>query len=428
MKLSIILFTTLLSIISQVIIAQEVDTTRGEYVARLTNCVACHSVPDGPAFAGGLKMAVPLLGDIYATNITPDPETGIGNYTFEDFDNAMRRGIAKDGHNLYPAMPYTSYAKMSEQDMRALYDYFMISVAPVKQEQLPNDVWLSWRWPLSIWNFLFLDDTPYEVNSDESEDWNRGAYLVQGPGHCGMCHTPRGLFFQEKATDESDSDYLSGAPLDHWSALSLNGDMNSGLGRWTVQDTVEFFKTGHNSLSSAFGTMVEVVNNSTQHMTDDDLNAMAVYLKSLPAVREAGQPVYEYDDSTATKLRSLTYDKPGELLYTQYCASCHELDGKGNVPYHPSLAGNPVMLDPDPSSLINITLNGSLRVITDGLPERYDMPYYRILLTDQQIADIITFTRSAWGNNSSPVTPEQVTEIRDATDPTLYDVIVLQMK
>jgi len=430
MKPSLFFFLLFLGVAVQAANAKDIDTSEGEYVARLGNCVACHSIPEGKPFAGGLKMKVPLMGAIYATNITPDPETGIGDYSFEDFDNATRRGIAKDGHNLYPAMPYPSYAKISEQDMRALYDYFMHGVAPVKQENMPSEIpdWLSARWPLAVWNFLLVEDTPYQEKAGQSRAWNRGAYLVQGLGHCGACHSPRGLLMQEMALDESDSSYLAGAPLDHWSASSLNSDINSGLGRWTKKDTVEFLKTGHNRFGNAFGTMVEVINNSTHHMTDDDLNAVAEYLDSLPAAQEIGQPAYSYDESTSNKLRSLNYGEPGALTYSQYCASCHQSDGKGHVPYHPPLAGNPVIMDPDPSSLINITLNGSLRVITDGIPDRYDMPYFRTLLSDQQIAEVLTFVRKGWGNKAANVTVEEVVDIRDATDPTRNDIMVLRMK
>lgn len=430
MKSSAILFALVVGFSAQATQLQYPDISRGEYVARLGNCVGCHTVEDGEPFAGGLKMEVPLVGAIYATNITPDAETGIGGYSFEDFDKAMRDGIAKDGHNLYPAMPYPAYAKMSEQDMRDLYAYFMQEVQPVKQQNLPAEIpaLLSPRWPLAVWNTLFIDNTAYEPNQEKSEQWNRGAYLTQGLGHCGACHTPRGLFLQEKAMDESDSSFLAGASLDHWFASSLNGDINSGLGRWTKQDIVEFLKMGHNRFGNAFGTMVEVVNTSTHHMTEHDLDAMAAYLKSLPAVNEAGEPAYSYNETTANALRGLEYDEPGALIYSQNCLSCHQADGKGQSPYHPPLAGNPVLMDADPSSLINITLNGSLRVIVNDVPDRYNMPYFRELLTDSEIAQVVSFMRSGWGNTGDAVTDEDVRAIRHTTDPTRNDIRMLRMK
>jgi mono/diheme cytochrome c family protein len=414
--------------------AQE-PMSQGEYLARLGNCVACHSVPDGEPFAGGLKMAVPNVGYIYATNITPDPETGIGNYTFEDFDRAMRKGIAKDGHRLYPAMPYPSYAKMSESDMRAMYDYFMNEVKPVKQANLPEETsgWMSARWLLAIWNFLFLDDDPYESKSGQSAEWNRGAYLVEGLGHCGACHTPRGLLFQEKGLQAGDSNFLAGALLDHWSAPALNGDINSGLGRWSEADIVEFMKTGKNKFGTAFGTMVEVINTSTSFMTDSDLQAMAIYLKSLPPKVEKNIKPYEYDDSTTKQLMAFNFEQPGAQPYYEFCASCHGFDGRGaGVKMLPPLAGNPVVLDPRPDSLINLTLNGSLRLVTQGHVETFDMPPFYILMNAQQVADVVTFIRSSWGNapkGAKPITAKQVAEIRAATKPVdSNDVVILRMK
>lgn len=405
------------------------EMSRGEYLARVGNCAACHTIEGGEPFAGGLKMAVPMLGAIYTTNITPDTGTGIGDYSFEDFDRSMRLGVAKDGHHLYPAMPYPSYAKITEEDMRALYDFFMNEVKPVSRANPDNEIpgWLSMRWPLAVWNFLTLDEDRYEADENQDESWNRGAYLVQSLGHCGACHTPRGLLFQEQGLDHGDSGFLAGAALDHWSASPLTGDNNVGLGRWSEDDIVQFLKTGKNRWGSAFGTMVEVVNNSTQYMTDQDLRSMAVYLKSLPAVLDEDKD-WSYDSATAQQLGSFRFQSAGAQVYYEYCVSCHSYDGSGHSEFMPALAGNPVIMDPNPSSLINLTLNGSLRVVVGGEPETYDMPYFRKLLNDEQIAEVITFMRQAWGHGASAVTAEQVAEIRGATDPLNQDVVILKMK
>lgn len=411
--------------------AQAAGISHGEYVARLGNCVACHSTPEGDPLAGGLKMAVPMLGNIYATNITPDQQNGIGAYSFEEFDRVMRTGVARDGHRLYPAMPYPSYAKMSEQDMRALYDFLMNEVQPSSQANLPEEIEgiRDVRWAMGIWNVLTVEGDPYQPDSNQSDSWNRGAYLVQGLGHCGACHTPRGLMMQEKALDEGGSDFLSGAPLDHWMASSLNGDINSGLGRWEAADIAEFLKTGHNKFGTAFGTMVEVINNSTRHMSDVDLQAMADYLKSLPAQAEANATPYTASTAEAEQLVALDFSKTGSRTYYEYCSNCHVTSGAGYYPFQPPLAGNPVVMDKDPSSLINITLNGSLRVFTGQGPDVNDMPYFRTLLSDQQIADTLTFIRSSWGNTAAPVTAAEVAVIREATDPTRNDdIFVLRMK
>jgi mono/diheme cytochrome c family protein len=319
---------------------------------------------------------------------------------------------------------------MTEDDMRALYDYFMNEVEPVNLADQASEIpaVLNWRWPLAFWNVMFGKLSTYQVEDDQSEDWNRGAYLVQGLGHCGACHTPRGIAFQEKTLDEDRSSFLAGAQLDHWSASSLNGDINSGLGRWSEADIVEYLKTGKNRFGTAIGTMVEVINNSTQHMTDDDLMAIAVYLKSLPAVAEAGDAPYAYDAAAEVALSSMSLDEPGSATYFNYCLSCHLYDGSGHGEHMPPLAGNPILLDPDGSSLINVTLNGSLRVIAEGRPEHYDMPYFRSSLSDKEIADVISYIRKAWGNNAPAVSKADVTAMRDATDPTMNDVVVLRMK
>ncbi len=402
---------------------------KGEYLARAGNCVSCHSVAGGAAFAGGLKMGTPM-GAIYTTNITPDPETGIGNYTLEDFTRAMRKGVARDGHHLYPAMPYPSYAKLSDDDIAALYTYFMKSVKPVRQANRPSDIkWpLNMRWPLAAWNAVFRPKAGYEPKADHDAVWNRGAYLIQGPGHCGACHTPRSIAWNEKALDESGKFYVAGANLDFWAASNLTGDTNIGLGRMSEAELAAFLKTGHNSFGIAYGSMSDVIDNSTQYLTDDDLAAMAKYLKSLaPAGRDQPTP-YAYDTATADMLRGSLSNNPGAMLYQQQCASCHVEDGKGRGLTMPPLAGNPTVLDPDAASLINIVLNGSTRLMVQGNPDTYRMPQLRAQMSDEQIADVISFVRSAWGNNAPAITAKQVAEVRRRTDPASDEVVLLRMR
>jgi alcohol dehydrogenase (quinone), cytochrome c subunit len=401
--------------------------SQGEYLARAGDCVACHSVPGGKAFAGGLKMGSPL-GAIYSTNITPDPETGIGTYSLEEFDRAVRRGVAKDGHRLYPAMPYPSYAKLSDADVAALYDFFMTEVLPAHQANLQNEIplLLSFRWPLAIWNLVFTTSGRYVVKSGRDADWNRGAYLVQGLGHCGACHTPRGLAWQEKALDESSSIYLSGALLDAWYAPDLRGDVRTGLGAWLKDDLADFLKHGHTRSETAFGSMIDVINNSTPYLSDYDINAIAVYLKSLPA-RFAQQAVI-YDDATSVALHSGHASQPGATVYSGGCAYCHGFDAKGFSPYMPAIAGNPVVLDNDPSSLINLVLNGSNPLVVKGTPDSYRMPQFRQQYSDREIADVVTFIRNGWGNQAPAVTASEVAHLRKTTDPTSDQVIILKMR
>jgi mono/diheme cytochrome c family protein len=400
---------------------------KGEYLARAGDCIACHSVANGKPFAGGLKMGTPL-GAIYSTNITPDPETGIGKYTFEDFDRALRSGIAKDGHRLYPAMPYPSYAKITDDDLHALYDFFMKQVPPVKQANQPSEIpsYLSFRWPLAIWDAVFAKSGAYVAKPDHDNAWNRGAYLIEGLGHCGACHTPRGWAFEEKALDDSKSTYLQGAALDAWSAPDLRGDVRTGLGGWSTEDLAGFLKTGHNGKGTAFGSMLDVVNNSTPYLSDDDVNAMAAYLKSLPAT--AQQPAYAYDNAATMALLSGKPQQVGEAVYLGYCVSCHGADGKGQSPYIPPLAGNAVVLDGDPSSLINLALNGAQPLVVKGTPDAYRMPQYRVQLTDAEIANVLSFVRGGWGNGATPVTADQVKALRAVTDPSSDRIIILKMR
>jgi mono/diheme cytochrome c family protein len=401
---------------------------RGEYLARAGDCVSCHSVPGGKAFAGGLKMGTPL-GNIYATNITPDQATGIGAYRLADFDRALRRGVAKDGHHLYPAMPYPSYAKLSDGDVAALYDFFMKDVPAVQQPNRPSEIpWpLNMRWPLALWNRAFLDTGVYQAKPGQSEAWNRGAYLVQGLGHCGACHTARGVAWNEQALDERGVGYLAGANLDFWSAPNLRGDVNAGLGRWSPADLATFLKTGHNRDGTAFGSMIDVINNSSPYLSDADLDAIAIYLKSLPP-RAAEQPPVAYSEATTKVLRGGHPSDHGAQIYVGQCVSCHVDTGKGFAPYLPPLAGNPTVLDPDPSSLINIVLNGSNPIVVKGTPDAYRMPQFRINLTDKDIADVVTFIRHGWGNNAGAVTADQVAAMRKATDPSSDQVVILKMR
>jgi alcohol dehydrogenase (quinone), cytochrome c subunit len=400
-----------------------------EYVARLGDCVACHSVPGGKPFAGGLKMGTPL-GAIYSTNITPDKNTGIGNYTLADFDNALRRGVARDGHRLYPAMPYPSYAKMSDEDVEALYDYFMHAVQSADQANVASEIeWpLNMRWPLALWNVVFFKDEIYQPRPEHDAVWNRGAYLVQGLGHCGSCHTPRGFAFQEKALDEGKAIYLSGALLDGWTASSLCGNPNDGLGRWSEDDIVAFLKTGRNVHATVYGSMMDAFNNSTQFMSDGDLAAIARYLKSLPGGDMGTTPVFVHNQDTELARATGDLSAPGASLYLKQCGFCHGRDGKGHGQLLPPLAGNSGVLTEDPSSVINLMLNGASRIVANGIPDAYRMPPFRVLLKDQDIADLASFVRSSWGNKAGPVTAVEVKALRESTDPTSDHVIVLKMR
>jgi len=397
--------------------AAEVDQNlikQGEYLARAGDCVACHTAKDGKPFAGGLPMETPI-GTIYSTNITPD-KTGLGDYSFEDFDKAVRHGVAKNGSTLYPAMPYPSYASVTEPDMQALYAYFMHGVAPVAQENKASDIpWpLSMRWPLMGWRWMFAPAVAdYKAAPGADAVVSRGAYLVEGLGHCGACHTPRALTMQEKSLNAGDgSTFLSGsAPLEGWIAKSLRGDHKDGLGSWSEAQLVQFLKTGRSDRSAVFGGMSDVVTHSMQYMTDADLTAIARYLKSLPANDPNDQP-HQYDKQVAQALWKGDDSKPGASVYIDNCAACHRTDGHGYTRVFPALAGNPVLQSQDPTSLINVVLKGGTLPATHTAPSTFTMPAFAWRLSDQEVADVVSFIRSSWGNKGEPVKASTVADLR----------------
>ena len=396
---------------------------RGAYLARMGDCVACHTAPGGKPFAGGLPMASPI-GTIYSTNITPDPKNGIGSYSFDDFDQAVRHGKAKDKGSLYPAMPYPSYARVSTQDMQDLYAYFMKGVQPVDSAVPENGItWpLSMRWPLSIWRSLFAPN-PDKVQAKAGDvapamDAKvRGAYLVEGLGHCGSCHTPRSFTMNEKALTNTDPLYLSGGdqPIDGWIAKSLRGGDATGLGRWSAEDIVALLKTGRNNHTAVFGGMTDVIHNSTQYISDGDLNAIAVYLKSLePSKGDAATPAFAANPAAANALWKGDTSAVGAALYLDNCAACHRSDGKGYSQVFPSLAGNSAVLTTDPHNLIAIVLQGHQVPATATRPSTFTMPAFGWRLNDQQVADVSSFVRNSWGNQAAAVTPGQVSKVRKA--------------
>jgi mono/diheme cytochrome c family protein len=396
---------------------------RGAYLATLGDCAACHTASHGKPFVGGLPIETPI-GTVYTTNITPDKATGIGNYSLGDFERALRRGIRRDGSTLYPAMPYPSYAHVSDDDVRALYAYFMNGVQPVEARNHATAIpWpLSMRWPLTYWRWMFAPsvDALQTPNADagqvsDAELIQRGRYLVEGLAHCGTCHTPRGAGLEEKAlSDAHGMDYLAGGFVDHHVANNLRGDDLTGLGRWSKAQIVEFLRTGRNSQTAAFGGMQDVVVHSTQYMTDSDLDAIAVYLKSLsPGDRSPAQ--YAYQSATVDALAKGDVSQPGSLDYLNSCAACHLSSGKGYSDTFPALAGNAVVNAADPTSLINIVLNGSTEVGTNAVPTQFAMPGFGDRLTDDEVAHVVTFIRGSWGNHAGPVDAAAVAKVRAQT-------------
>ncbi len=386
----------------------------GKYVAEAGDCAACHTAPGGKPFAGGLPIATPI-GAVYTSNITPDAATGIGNYSYGDFERAVRRGVTPANGTLYPAMPYPSYARISNGDMQALYAYFKAAVQPVTQANRPSDIpWpLSMRWPVTYWRWFFAPNVAAVQTAAAADPVrDRGTYLVEGLGHCGTCHTPRGLGLEEKAlTDADGANYLAGATVDNFVASDLRGDAMAALGSWTEDDIVQFLRTGRNAQTAAFAGMTDVVEHSMQYMTDADLHAIAHYLKSLPA---GSQTRYTYASAAGDALARGDVSARGAIDYLNNCAACHLSSGKGYVSTFPALAGNPVVNAADPSSLINIVLRGSTEPATDRAPTHFTMPPFDKRLSDHEVADIVTFIRSSWGNSGAAVTPDEVAKLRAA--------------
>jgi mono/diheme cytochrome c family protein len=422
---------------------------QGQYLARAGDCIACHSAVNGKEFAGGLAMSTPV-GKVYSTNITPDKEHGIGKWSYQDFDRLMRTGVTPRGYTVYPAMPYPSYSRLSEPDMKALYAYFMDGVRPEAVTNRKADIpWpLSMRFPLTVWRWLFAPEPqPFiapvatgaggaavgksaagpagaaagiPAGSGASADAQvlRGTYLVEGLGHCGACHTARGVGLQEKAlVDGSDADFLAGgAVIDGWTVPSLRNEHGGGLARWSEKDIVDFLKTGRNPHSASFGAMNDVVVHSTQYLTPDDLAGMAKYLKTLAPKNPAARPFVE-DATVGRALSAGRVDTRGALLYLNNCAGCHRSDGKGYSTAFPALAGNSVLQTNDPTSAINIVLSGGAVPATHAAPSALAMAPYADRLDDAQIADVVSFIQTSWGNQGSPATAKQVAKVRKIAIP-----------
>ncbi|MEG1324225.1 MAG: c-type cytochrome, partial [Janthinobacterium sp.] len=310
---------------------------RGRYLATAGDCIACHSVPGGQPMAGGLALATPL-GAIVATNITPSTTHGIGNYTLKQFSDAVRHGVRADGANLYPAMPYTAYAKVTDEDTAALYDYFMHGVAavdkaPAQQTDLPFP--FNIRLSMAGWNWLFLDKKPFVTDTAKSMEWNRGAYLAQGLAHCTTCHTPRNALMAEQLSKE-----LGGADLGTWYAPNITSDVNSGVGGWSQQELVGYLRTGRAAnKAQAAGPMAEAIDHSLKHLNDADLHAIAHYIKSVPAIRDKAdtQPVTQWGKAgdELASIRGVPLPQnlnkmSGAQLYDAQCASCHQAKGEGS--------------------------------------------------------------------------------------------------
>ena len=376
---------------------------RGEYLARAGDCVACHTELNGPEFAGGRPMPTPF-GNLYAPNITPDDETGIGFWTADEFYRMMHEGISKDGTLLYPAMPFANYTNVTREDSDAIYAYLM-SVPPVRLQNKPHELRFPFnqRELLIGWRTLYFRQGEYQPDQKQTEQWNRGAYLVQGLGHCSMCHTAVNALGGSKESKAFEGGMI---PNQNWYAPSLTSNREAGLGNWDLPDIADLLQVGTSKRGAVYGPMAEVVYNSLQYLTDEDAMAMAVYLKSLPQRDSEAPP------TSQARLVDPSVMEAGRKIYAQQCAVCHGDEGEGFPPEMPPLAGNQSITMSSPVNPIRMVLNGGYAPGTKKNPRPHGMPPFSHMLNDQEVAAVVTYIRVAWNNTGTPVTPAQANELR----------------
>jgi mono/diheme cytochrome c family protein len=378
---------------------------RGEYLAHAGDCIACHTKHGGAPFAGGLPIVTPF-GTLYSPNITPDTQYGIGNWSADDFYRMMHTGVSRDGKLLYPAMPFPAYTKVTREDSDAIFAY-LSSLEPLHVPNRENELRFPYnnRSLLFGWRALYFREGEYKNDPAHDAKWNRGAYLVEGLGHCGTCHTA----INALGGSSAEKAYAGGLiPMQNWFAPSLTNNKEAGLGEWALQDIVDLLKAGNSSRGAVYGPMAEVVHNSLQYLTDADVEAMAVYLKSLPERSPAR------GSSRAATQVSASVLARGSALYKTHCSSCHLMDGRGEPPAYPPLAQNQSIEMESAVNPIRMVLNGGYPPQTAGNPRPYGMPPFAQVLSDEDIAAVVTYIRVSWGNTGQPVTPAEVNQLRSA--------------
>ncbi len=376
---------------------------KGEYLVRAGDCIACHTQRGSEPYAGGRGIQTPF-GIIYSPNITPDKVNGIGNWTKHDFWRALHHGKGKDGEFLYPAFPFTEYTKITRADSDAMFAYLQ-GIPAVNQVNKTHKLRFPYnmRFLLAGWRILYFTPGVYRANSSQTIQWNRGAYLVQGLGHCTSCHTAR------NALGGLEDANLAGGliPIANWYAPSLTSDKEAGLGEWHVADITALLKTGIAPHGTAFGPMAEVVRNSLQYMSTDDVNAMAVYLKSLPKTVTPSNEHISGNPKEAEQLMSL-----GKIVYGKYCIACHQTNGQGIPPSYPPLNNNRSITMDVPNNPIRTVLHGGFPPSTQGNPRPYGMPPFGQLLSDEEIAAVVSYIRNSWSNEAGYVTTVDVNRHR----------------
>jgi mono/diheme cytochrome c family protein len=375
-----------------------VDIERGRYLVQVGDCASCHTDSGGKPFAGGRAIPTPF-GTIYSRNITPDEQTGLGQWTNADFYRAMHEGTSRNGEHLYPAFPYPWYTKMNRADVDAIKAY-LGTLDPVYQRIAPNVLtWpLGWRGWMGVWNSLYFTPGEFEPRLGKSSTWNRGAYLVEGPGHCSACHSPKNI-----AGAVKKGEAFEGGDGEGWFAADLTGRALDGLTSWSDADVAAYLQKGVNAHSRALGPMAQVVETSTSHLNDADAQAIATYLKDLPGEAQARAPV----------VASAAPSDTGRGLYIDNCTGCHMQGGAGQPGIFPPLKGSAIAQGVDPSTAIQLILVGASSAKTERDPNRFAMPAFAEKLSDREIAQLLSYVRAAWGNRAPAITPGAVARVRD---------------
>ena len=377
----------------------------GEYLTRAGDCMACHTERGAEPYAGGVALTTPF-GVFYAPNITPDRETGIGTWTAEDFWGALHEGKSKNGELLYPAFPYTNYTKITRADADDMFAYLQ-SVAPIRKARRPHELDFPYneRKLLLAWRALYFRPGEYQNDPAKDAQWNRGAYLVIGLGHCDACHSTRNVL----GAVPSDAQTVGGLiPVQNWYAPSLTSNRETGLGDWDIDEVVDLLKTGVSARGAVFGPMAIVVYHSLQYLNEADLTAMATYLKAQCQQDEPAQPAQI--KVPAAQAEALL--RQGGQLYEKQCAGCHQRRGEGVPRIYPALANNESILMRYPINAIRIVVNGGFPPSTHGNPRPYGMPPFGQDLSDQEIAAVVSYVRQSWGNHALPVSPAEVSSAR----------------
>jgi len=381
------------------------DIQRGEYLARAGDCIACHTVRGGEPFAGGLAMAT-RFGTLFTPNITPDPETGIGRWREEDFWQAMHLGRMPSGQPYYPAFPYDNYTRVSRADVDAIFAYLK-SIKPVRRKNRAHEMAFPYnqRALLNGWRALYFEPGEFEPAATQSAEWNRGAYLVQGLGHCDACHTGRNFLGATRRADPFAGGVM---PVQEWYAPSLTSSGEAGLGQWEIDDLVAFLHSGVSRRGAAYGPMAQVIFDGLQYLSEPDVRAMAVYLKSLVPRGAAESPT----QLRITEQQGKELFERGAAVYERWCVDCHLRDGKGIPPAYPPLAGNQSITMDSAVNPVRMVMFGGFPPVTAKNRRPYGMPPFAQALSDDDIASVVTYIRQAWGNRSLAVSATDVGRYR----------------